>query len=83
MPTSGATRPARTAVADVKRKAELYAKAAGVRLGRILSIDEGNVSRPQPVMMMRAMKEDASAVPVEAGEETLSVNVTITWQLEQ
>ena len=75
---------ARTAaVADVKRKAELYAKAAGVRLGRILSIDEGNVSRPQPVMMMRAMKEDAAAVPVEAGEETLSVNVTITWQLEQ
>ncbi|PTW53222.1 hypothetical protein C8N35_11738 [Breoghania corrubedonensis] len=75
---------ARTAaVTDVKRKAELYAKAAGVKLGRILSISEGDTYRPQPMMMVRSMKAEDASVPMEAGEETLSVNVTITWQLEQ
>ena len=34
------------AIADAKRKAEIYAKAAGVSLGRPLSISEGHVARP-------------------------------------
>lgn len=73
----------KAAVADVKRKAELYAEAAGVRLGRIMSISENGMGRPpQPVFAMRAKAMD-EAVPVEAGEETLSVDVTITWELDQ
>jgi uncharacterized protein YggE len=68
------------AVADARRRAELYAKAAGVELGEVLSIDEGGGEGPQPVMhMARAMK---SSVPVERGTETLSANVTITWALK-
>ena len=35
------------AIADAKRKAEIYAKAAGVTLGRPLSISEGYISRPR------------------------------------
>ncbi len=71
------------AVADVKRKTEIYAKAAGVRLGRILSISEDSVSCSQPMLMRSSMKAEAAPVPVEAGEKTLRVQVTITWQLEQ
>ena len=68
------------AVANARRRAELYAKAAGVELGEVLSIDEGGGEAPQPVMhMARAMK---SSVPVERGTQTLSANVTITWELK-
>jgi uncharacterized protein len=68
------------AVANARRRAELYAKAAGVELGEVLSIDEGGGEAPQPVMQMaRAMK---SSVPVERGTQTLSANVTITWALK-
>ena len=35
------------AIADAKRKAEIYAKAAGVTLGRPLSISEGYIARPK------------------------------------
>ncbi len=73
------------AVEDVRAKAELYAKAAGVKLGRILSISENSGGmRPQPMLMTRSkMMAEAAPVPVEAGEETLSSEVTITWELEQ
>lgn len=72
------------AVADARRKAELYAKAAGVRLGRVISIRENGISRPQPMMLERSkFAADAAPVPIEAGEETLRVQVSVTWQLDQ
>lgn len=70
------------AVADARAKAELYAQAAGVKLGRVLSISEETSGRsPYPEMMMaRAAKMD-SAPPIEAGEETISASVNITYEL--
>lgn len=71
------------AVADALRKAKLYAGAAGVALGQIMSISEGGVSYPQPVYakQMMAMERDAS-VPVAAGEQTLSANVTLVIRID-
>lgn len=73
------------AMRDALRKAEIYAGAAGVTLARIQSISEsGGYIPPRPradMMMMRA--EPAAAVPVEAGEQTLSVQVHVTWELGQ
>jgi uncharacterized protein YggE len=68
------------AVANAKRRAELYATAAGVQLGEVLRIDEGRESGPPPMPMARTMK--MSAVPIERGTETLSVSVRITWALQ-
>ncbi|WP_319775462.1 SIMPL domain-containing protein [Breoghania sp.] len=76
---------ARTAaVEDVQGKAKLYAEAAGVKLGRILSISENSYGmRPQPMLMNRAkVMAEGAPVPVEAGEETLRSEVTITWELK-
>lgn len=68
------------AIADARHKAELYAKAAGVRLGRIRSIDEGGVGMaPQPMMRMAAM--EAAPVPVERGEQTISASVRVVYEL--
>jgi uncharacterized protein YggE len=68
------------AVADAQRKAKVYSEASGVALGDILSLSEGGSYTP-PVPMMRAMKADASAVPVAAGEQAIGVDVSITWEI--
>jgi uncharacterized protein YggE len=68
------------AFADARRKAEIYAKAAGVTLGRALSITEGHVARPY----MRMAVRDAAApapMPIAAGEEKLTVQVSARFEL--
>jgi hypothetical protein len=58
------------AIADARRKAEIYAKAAGVTLGAPLSISEGNT--PVPVTFRRMAGGMAAAAPVAQGEEVAS-----------
>lgn len=72
----------KAAVADALAKAALYAEAAGLTLGDILSITESG-SAPRPIAeaaMMRLSAAD-SAVPVAAGELTFSSSVNIQWQI--
>jgi uncharacterized protein len=69
------------AVADARRKAEIYAKAAGVTLGVPLSISEGGAPGPMPFRKMAAPM--AAAAPVAQGEETLAVTVSVTWAIKQ
>ena len=68
------------AIADARRKAELYAKAAGVKLGRVISINEEG-SSPPPRPVMQAMR--AGAVPVSPGEQNLRASVTVSYELTQ
>lgn len=70
----------RAAVAEARRKAELYAEAAGVTLGPILSIDEhGGV---QPRMMRAEMASMAGdSMPIAAGELEVRASVGVTWAL--
>lgn len=72
------------AVAAARHKAEIFAAAAGAELGTILSITETGVHMPQPVMMRAEsmMMAKADAVPIEAGEETISASVTLQWTLK-
>lgn len=67
------------AVAEAKAKAETYAKAAGVSLGPILSISENEISSPRPMYAPMAMM--AKAVPVAAGEESVTAQVSIVWEI--
>jgi hypothetical protein len=72
------------AVADARRKAEIYAKAAGVTLGAPLSISEGGAPQPQPMFRAKAVAPMAAApTPIAQGEETLSVSVSVTWAIRQ
>ena len=69
------------AVADARRKAEIYAKAAGVTLGAPLSISEEGA--PQPMFRTKmAMPMAAAPTPIAQGEETLSVSVAVTWAIK-
>ncbi|MGP9813017.1 SIMPL domain-containing protein [Rhodopseudomonas sp. NSM] len=67
------------AIADARRKAEVYARAAGVTLGAPLLITEDTQQGIAPMRKMVAMQ---SATPVAAGEETLGVNVTVSWAIK-
>ena len=69
------------AVADARRKAEIYAKAAGVTLGAPLSISEEGNSAPVPYRRMAAGM--AVSAPVAQGEETLQVTVSVSWAIKQ
>jgi len=68
------------AVANAHRRAKLYADAAGVELGEVLTIDESGDNAPHPIFAGRALKADA--VPIERGSETLEATVSVTWALK-
>jgi uncharacterized protein len=70
------------AVADARRKAEIYAKAAGVTLGEPLGISEEGQA-PQPVFRGKVAAPMAITAPVAPGEETLSVTVSVSWAIKQ
>ncbi len=71
------------AVAAARARAELLTTAAGVGLGRVLSISEGGgYAPPMPMYRMEAAMADAP-VPVEGGEVGVTASVTITWEIAQ
>jgi uncharacterized protein len=69
------------AVADARRKAEIYAKAAGVTLGAPLAISEEGAPGPIPYRKMAVGM--AASAPVAPGEETLRVTVSVSWAIKQ
>lgn len=68
------------AVKDAMSKAETLARAAGVALGPITQISEGGFGGPPQPMMRMALAADA-ITPVAPGEQTVSANVSISWEI--
>lgn len=67
------------AVADARHRADLYARALGVRLGRAVTVVEAGPAEP---IRPRAAMTAAAAVPIAPGEEEYTVTVTVTYALE-
>jgi len=73
------------AVAKARARAELYARAAGLRVDRIVAIAEGGGNMPpppMPMMMARAQSSDAAESKVAAGEQDVSVSITVRFLLK-
>lgn len=70
------------AIADARRKAELYAKAAGLNLGGVAFITEDSGSAP-PVFgkMLRAAPMAAAPTQILSGEDTLRVQVSVGFDV--
>ncbi len=68
---------------DAKAKATAYAKAAGRPLGPVTSISETQNSNPMPYPYAMAASAPAAgqAVPIQAGSQDVTVNVSVTWAL--
>jgi len=66
------------AIADAHRKAELYANAAGMKVGRVMAIsEEGSVP---PLRLYQPMRAGA-APAIAPGEQTLRAVVTVSYEL--
>lgn len=74
----------RDAVADARARAELFADAAGVTLGDLISLSEsGSYAQPTPMFDMRGgMEAEATSVPVAAGEISFTAMVTMVYAIE-
>ena len=74
----------RRAIREARRRAQLYAKAAGVKLGRVMAITEQGARLPTPrPMMARQMRPSArSAPPIQPGTQKWSVTVSVSFSLE-
>jgi uncharacterized protein YggE len=70
-------------MADARRKAEIYAKAAGVTLGTPISISEEGAAEPLFRARMAGKMTAAAPVPIAQGEETLSITVGVTWAIKK
>jgi uncharacterized protein YggE len=76
---------ARTAaIVSARARAELYAKAAGLRVERILTISEGSSGggMPVPVMMVARSAGLADSSKIAAGEQEVSVSVSVRFLLK-
>jgi uncharacterized protein YggE len=74
----------RRAVADARARAELYAEAAGIGLGAVLTISEGQASAPAAPMMRSdiAMISEA-AVPIAEGALEITARVQMVFTIAE
>jgi uncharacterized protein YggE len=68
------------ALADARHRAELYAHASGVSLGRVLWISEGTGSAPPAPVALRSATV-AAPVPIASGEDTLQARITVEYEI--
>lgn len=74
---------ARTAaLANARARAELYARALDMRVRRVLLVSESGIVPPSPMPMLRMQAADAAETRIEPGEQTLSVTLTVSFELE-
>ena len=71
----------REAVKDARHKAEILAEAAGMRLGPVLTLSDAVTNEGPPRPMMRAAAAQAEAMPVQAGEVSMSAEVQMVFAM--
>src|SRR6202040_1141115 len=72
----------KAAIADARRKAEVYAEASGLRLGRGIWIPEDSgFTAPIPMQARGASAPMAVPVPIAPGDDTLRVRVTVAFDI--
>lgn len=82
-PKATVTEARKEAVAEATEKARILAEAAGVKLGRVVEISDQNFGvQPMPQMEAKAFDRALAAVPIQAGENTYRVQVSMTFELE-
>jgi uncharacterized protein len=76
----------RDAISKARARAQLYGNAVGKRVGRILVISEAGggfpMPPPMPMMMRRAEAGQAADTSIIPGEQTLSITLTVSFELE-
>lgn len=74
----------RAALEKAQARAQMYATALGLKVRRIVSIDEGGgfqPPRPMPMMAMSARGKESFDTAVSPGETTLTANLSVVFEL--
>lgn len=72
----------KNAIDDARGRAELYAQATGVKVGKVISISEQAIQPPRPMFQARmAMAEMADSVPMATGEQQVTASVNVMYEL--
>ena len=76
-----ATEAARnSAVKNAKTKAASYAKLLGVKIGKIIYLQESSAPSSYPIMMVQAKASDEST-QIDLGQQDVSVSVATRWAI--
>ncbi len=72
------------AVAEGRARAQLYARSLGMRVVRVVSVTEngGNYAPPPPRPMAMARVAESAQTPIEPGEQTLQVTLSMVFELQ-
>ena len=73
------------AIANGRARADLYARALGMRVVRLISVSEGggyNVPPPMPMVAMMAERGAAADSKIDPGTQQLQVNVSMSFELQ-
>ena len=71
------------AIADARRKADIYAKAAGAEVGRLVSLSEEGGGGFAPMATTRVYAQAAVApTPIEPGQDRLTVRINAQFELK-
>jgi hypothetical protein len=72
------------AIASGRARADLYARALGKRVVRVVSVSEGagNYPVPPPMPMVERMSAQAADTKIVAGEQKLQVSVSMVFELQ-
>ena len=83
-PESALDEARRAALKKARARADMYADAIGLKVARIVSIDESGAGfqPPRPMMMAKTeMAMDSSTTPVMPGEQTHAVSLNVVFEL--
>jgi uncharacterized protein YggE len=76
-----ATEAARvSAVKNAKTKATSYAKLLGVKIGKIINLQESSAPSSYPISMTQA-KSDSGVTEIDLGQQDISVSVSTKWAI--
>ena len=71
------------AATNGRARAELYARALGMRVVRLLSVSEsGGYSSPPPMPMVMRAQADSAQTKIDPGEQQLQVSLAMTFELQ-
>lgn len=67
------------AVKMAKEKADSLAKASGIRLGKIVDVQESNGFEPRPIMM-QSLEAKSADTQLQPGENSITINITLSYE---
>jgi len=73
------------AIANGRARADLYARALGMRVVRLISVSEGggyNVPPPMPMVAQMAERSGSADSKIDPGTQQLQVNVSMSFELQ-